>query len=45
MQRTPAEADTVKFQQGDSFVLVRWKSATRDDASLLVRGVQKALKR
>ena len=43
LQRTRAEANTVKFQSGSRFILIHWTTATRDEIAILIRGVQKAL--
>lgn len=43
VQRTRAEANSVKFQEGQIFVLVQWDKAGRDEIATLIRGVQKAL--
>jgi hypothetical protein len=42
-QRVPAEAQTVKFQEGQYFVLVKWNNVSRTDIGALVRALQKAL--
>lgn len=44
VQRTRAEANTVRFQSGRQFILIQWTTATRDEIATLIRGVQKALK-
>jgi hypothetical protein len=41
-QRTRAEAQAVKFQEGSYLVLVRWNNAPKANISALVRAVEKA---
>jgi hypothetical protein len=43
MQRARAEAQTVKFQEGNYLVLVNWNDAPKANLTALVRAVQKAL--
>ena len=43
MQRARAEAQTVKFQQGNYLVLVNWNDSPKANLTALVRAVQKAL--
>jgi hypothetical protein len=43
VQRSRAEAQTVKFQEGQWFVLLKWNNASRADLTALIRAVQKAL--
>jgi hypothetical protein len=43
MQRTRAEAGTVKFQAGKFLVLVKWTSGSKETITALVRAVQKSL--
>jgi hypothetical protein len=43
VQRARAEAQTVKFQEGQYFVLVKWNNVNRTDLTTLVRALQKAL--
>lgn len=43
-QRTPAEAQTVKFQEGKRLVIVQWKETKRTDLEALVRTIQKRLR-
>jgi hypothetical protein len=43
VQRTRAEAQAVKFQQGKYFVLVKWNNAPRAEIGALVRALEKAL--
>ena len=43
VQRTRAEAQTVKFQEGQWFVLLKWNNTSRTDVTALIRAVQKAL--
>jgi hypothetical protein len=42
VQRAQAEAQTVKFQEGRNFVLVRWNGAPKAGIEALVRAIQKA---
>jgi hypothetical protein len=42
-QRARAEAQTVKFEQGRYFVVVKWNNAPKSDLAALVRAIQKAL--
>ena len=44
-QRARAEAQTVKFQEGEYLVLVKWNNAPRTDLTALIRAVQKDLGR
>jgi hypothetical protein len=41
-QRSRAEAQAVKFQEGSYLVLVRWNNAPKANVSALVRAVEKA---
>ena len=43
VQRTPAEAQTVKFQVEHYFVLVKWNNAPKANLTALIRAIQKAL--
>jgi hypothetical protein len=43
VQRTRAEAQTVKFQVEHYFVLVKWNNAPKADLTALIRAIQKAL--
>jgi hypothetical protein len=43
VQRTRAEAQSVKFQQGKYFVLVKWDATQKASLSALVRTIQKTL--
>lgn len=42
VQRARAEAQTVKFQEGNYLVLVKWNDAPKASLAALVRAVQKA---
>jgi hypothetical protein len=42
-QRARAEAQTVKFQEGEYLVLVQWNNAPKADLAALIRAVQKTL--
>lgn len=42
-QRVPAEAQAVKFQSGEWFVLVKWNGTAKADLTALIRAIQKAL--
>lgn len=42
-QRTRAEAQAVKFNEGNYFVLVKWNHAPRTELMALVRALEKAL--
>jgi hypothetical protein len=44
MQRARAEAQTVKFQEGKYFVIVKWNGVSREEITALVRSIQKKLK-
>jgi hypothetical protein len=44
VQRTRAEAQTVKFQEEHYFVLVKWNNAPKPSLTALIRAIQKALK-
>lgn len=44
VQRTRAEAQTVKFQEGAYFVLVSWNGAPKAGLTAFVREIQKTLK-
>jgi hypothetical protein len=43
VQRARAEAQTIKFQEGQYFVMVKWNNVNRADITALVRALQKAL--
>jgi hypothetical protein len=43
VQRVPAEAQAVKFQQGRYFVLVKWNNVPKAKVGALVRAIEKAL--
>lgn len=43
LQRTPAEAQTVKFQEGHYFILVSWNDVPKANLTALVRALEKAL--
>lgn len=43
MQRTRAEAQAVKFQQGNYFVIVKWNNTPKANLAALVRALEKAL--
>jgi hypothetical protein len=43
VQRTPAEAQAVKFQENHYFVLVKWNNAPKANLTALIRAIQKAL--
>ena len=43
VQRTRAEAQAVKFQQANFFVLVKWNDTPRTEVMALVRALEKAL--
>jgi hypothetical protein len=42
-QRARAEADTVKFQEGNYLIIVNWHGGSRAEVTALIRGLQKAL--
>jgi hypothetical protein len=42
-QRTRAEAQTVKFQEGRRLVIVQWKNTKKTDLESLIRTIQKRL--
>jgi hypothetical protein len=42
-QRTPAEGQAVKFDQGRYFVLVHWNNSPKTAVTALVRTIQKSL--
>jgi hypothetical protein len=42
-QRARAEADTVKFQEGNYLIVVNWHGGSRSEVTALIRGLQKAL--
>jgi hypothetical protein len=44
VQRVPAQAQMVKFQEEHYFVLVQWNNAPKANLAALVRAIQKALK-
>ena len=43
VQRTPAAAQTVKFQEGNYLVLIKWTDAPKASLVALIRAVQKSL--
>jgi hypothetical protein len=43
VQRARAEADTVKFQEGNYLVIAKWTGVARADITALIRAVQKTL--
>lgn len=43
VQRARAEAQTVKFQEGQYLVLVKWNNVPKASLTALVRAIQKAL--
>jgi hypothetical protein len=43
VQRARAAAQTVKFQEGQYFVMVQWNGAQKTELTALVRGIQRAL--
>lgn len=43
VQRTRAEADTVKFQQGRYLIVVKWSGGSKEEITALVRAIQKSL--
>jgi hypothetical protein len=43
VQRTRAEAQMVKFQEGSYLVLIQWNNVSKENLSALVRAIQKAL--
>ena len=43
-QRSRAEAQTVKFQEGKRLVIVQWREAKRTDLEALIRTIQKRLR-
>lgn len=43
MQRARAEAQSVKFQEGNNLVLINWNDTPKTDLTALVRALQKAL--
>jgi hypothetical protein len=44
-QRARAEAQTVKFQEDEYLVLVKWNNAPKTELTALIRAVQKTLTR
>jgi hypothetical protein len=42
-QRARAEADTVKFQEGNYLVIVKWSGGSRAEVTALIRAVQNTL--
>ena len=42
-QRTRAEANTVKFQEGNFLVIARWTAGSRADVTSLIRTIQKSM--
>ncbi|MEP6716232.1 MAG: hypothetical protein ABJC09_11710 [Terriglobia bacterium] len=45
LQRTPAEANTVKLQEGRRLALVKWNGTSREEVKALVVAIQKALRK
>jgi hypothetical protein len=43
VQHARAEAQTVQFQEGQYFVVVKWNNVAKTDLTALVRALQKAL--
>lgn len=43
VQKARTEAQTVKFQEGQYFVTLRWNNVTRADITALVRALQRSL--
>ena len=43
VQRTPAAGQTVKFQEGEYLVLIKWNGAPKASLVALIRAVQKSL--
>ena len=43
VQRTPAAAQVVKFQEGRNLVLITWKDAPKANLTALIRAIQKSL--
>jgi hypothetical protein len=43
VQHARAEAQTVQFQEGQYFVIVKWNNVAKTDLTALVRALQKAL--
>jgi hypothetical protein len=43
VQRTVAQAQTVKFQEGQYFVLLRWNNTDKASLTALIRAIEKAL--
>jgi hypothetical protein len=43
VQRTRAEAQTVKFQEGNYLVLVKWNAVPKTNLTALIRTIQKTL--
>lgn len=43
VQRTPAEAQTAKFQEGPYLVLVKWNNVPKAGLTALIRAIQKSL--
>jgi hypothetical protein len=44
VQRARAEAQTVKFQEGQYLVLVKWNNVPKASLTALVRAIQKSLR-
>jgi hypothetical protein len=42
-QRARAEANTVKFQEGNYLVIAKWNGGSRAEVTALIRGVQRSL--
>jgi hypothetical protein len=42
-QRAHAEANTVKFQEGDYLVIAKWNGGSRAEVTALFRAIQKTL--
>ncbi len=43
VQRTPAAAQAVKFQEGNYLVLVKWNAVPKANLTALIRAIQKTL--
>jgi hypothetical protein len=44
VQRARAEANTVKFQEGNFLVIATWNGGTRADVTALIRSIQRTLR-
>ncbi|MDE3198897.1 MAG: hypothetical protein KGN84_21290 [Acidobacteriota bacterium] len=42
-QRARAEANTVKFQEGNFLIVTKWNGSSRSDVTSLVRTIQKTM--